>query len=51
MVGLAFGLPGLLGTLLFGALADRLLKRSPQGPMLLAAGALLVATLCILAVD
>lgn len=49
--GLAFGLPGLLGTLLFGALADRLLKRSPQGPMLLAAGALLVATLCILAVD
>jgi MFS family permease len=49
--GLAFGLPGLLGTLMFGALADRLLKRSPQGPMLLAAGALLTATLCIFAVN
>ena len=45
--GLAFGLPGLLGTLMFGALADRLLKRSPQGPMLLAAA----ATLCIFAVN
>jgi len=49
--GLAFGLPGLLGTLMFGALADRLLKRSPQAPMLLAAGALLTATLCIFAVN
>ena len=49
--GLAFGLPGLLGTIIFGALADRLLKRSPQGPMLLAAAALLAATLCIFAVN
>ena len=49
--GLAFGLPGLVGTLLFGVLADRLLKRSPQGPMRLAAAALLAATLCIFAVD
>lgn len=49
--GLAFGLPGLVGTILFGALADRLMKRSPQAPMLLAAAALLVATLCIFAVD
>ena len=49
--GLAFGLPGLFGTLLFGALADRLLKRSPRGPMLLAAAALLTATLCIFAVN
>ncbi|MFZ4687749.1 MAG: spinster family MFS transporter [Polymorphobacter sp.] len=49
--GLAFGLPGLFGTLLFGVVADRLLKRSPQGPMLLAAAALLTATLCIFAVN
>jgi MFS family permease len=49
--GLAFGLPGLVGTILFGVVADRLLKRSPQAPMLLAAGALMVATLCIFAVN
>lgn len=49
--GLAFGLPGLVGTLLFGVLADRLLKRSPKGPMLLAAAALMAATLCIFAVN
>jgi MFS family permease len=49
--GLAFGLPGLVGTLLFGVVADRLLKRSPKGPMLLAAAALLTATLCIFAVN
>jgi MFS family permease len=49
--GLAFGLPGLVGTLMFGVLADNMLKRSPQGPMRLAAAALLAATLCIFAVD
>jgi MFS family permease len=49
--GLAFGLPGLLGTIIFGAAADRLLRKSPQGPMLLAAAALLTATLCIFAVN
>lgn len=49
--GLAFGLPGLVGTLLFGVVADRLLKRSSQAPMLLAAAALMTATLCIFAVN
>ncbi len=49
--GLAFGLPGLVGTILFGVLADRLLKRSPKAPMLLAAAALMTATLCIFAVN
>ena len=48
--GVAFGVPGIFGTLLFGLLADRLVRRSPRAPMLLAAAALLAATLCIMAV-
>lgn len=48
--GLAFGLPGLFGTMLFGVLADRLAKRGPQWLLYLAAAASLSATLLILAV-
>ena len=48
--GLAFGLPGLIGTLLFGVLADRLTKRGPQWLLYLAAGATTAATLLILCV-
>ncbi len=47
---LAFGLPGLAGTLLFGILADRMAKRGPQWLLYLAAAASLSATLLILAV-
>lgn len=49
--GLAFGMPGLIGTLLFGVIADRMVKtRGPQWLLLLSAGAALSATLLILAV-
>ena len=48
--GLAFGLPGLLGTLIFGVLADRLAKRSPEWPLRLTAMALAAATACTLVV-
>lgn len=49
--GLAFGLPGLLGTLLFGVLVDRLVrKRGPEWLLLLSAGAVLAATLLLLMV-
>jgi predicted MFS family arabinose efflux permease len=48
--GLAFGMPGLFGMLLFGVIADRMSKRGPQWLLLLAAGALFAATLLILTV-
>lgn len=48
--GVAFGLPGLAGMLLFGVLVDRLAKKGPQWLLLLAAGALFAATLMILTV-
>ncbi len=48
--GLAFGLPGLIGTLIFGVLADRLTKRGPHWLLYLAAGATTAATLLILTV-
>lgn len=49
--GLAFGMPGLIGTLLFGVIADRMVKsHGPQWLLLLSAGAALSATVLILAV-
>jgi MFS family permease len=48
--GLAFGMPGLVGMLLFGVIADRMSRRGPQWLLLLAAGALFAATLRILTV-
>ena len=48
--GLAFGLPGLVGTLLFGVLADRLTRRGPQWLLFLAAGATTAATILIMCV-
>ena len=49
--GLAFGMPGLIGTLVFGIIADRMVKsRGPQWLLLLSAGAALSATVMILAV-
>lgn len=48
--GLAFGMPGLIGMLLFGFIVDRLARRGPQWLLLLAAGALFAATGLILAV-
>jgi predicted MFS family arabinose efflux permease len=49
--GLAFGLPGLIGTLVFGFVADRMVRtRGPQWLLLLSAGAACTATLMILAV-
>jgi MFS family permease len=48
--GLAFGMPGLVGMLLFGFIADRLTRRGPQWLLLLAAAALFSATGLILAV-
>jgi MFS family permease len=47
---LAFGLPGLLGTLLFGVVADRLGRRGQHWLLILAASALLAATSLILMV-
>lgn len=48
--GLAFGMPGLAGMLLFGFLVDRLTRKGPQWLLLLAAVALFSATGMILAV-
>lgn len=48
--GLAFGLPGLIGTLVFGVVADRLQKRGPQWLLFLSAGALTAASALIFAV-
>jgi MFS family permease len=48
--GLAMSIPGLIGTLAFGALADRLAKKGMRGPLLLSAGALLFATMMTLCV-
>jgi MFS family permease len=45
-----FGLAGLTGMLIFGALSDRLAKKGPHGPARLAAFSLFAATLCILLV-
>lgn len=47
--GLAFGLPGLLGVLLFGVIADRLARRGAEWPLRLTALALFAATACVLA--
>lgn len=48
--GLAFGMPGLLGMLLFGVVVDRLSRKGARWLMLLSAGALFAATVLILAV-
>jgi MFS family permease len=48
--GLAFGMPGLAGMLLFGFLVDRLTRKGPQWLLLLAGSALFAATGLILAV-
>ncbi len=48
--GLYFGIAGLTGMILFGALANRVARNYSHGPLLLGAGALLSATVCILAV-
>jgi MFS family permease len=45
-----FGLAGLTGMLIFGALSDRLARKGPHGPSRLAAFSLFAATLCILLV-
>jgi MFS family permease len=45
-----FGLAGLTGMLMFGALSDRLAKQGPHGPPRLAAVSLFAATACILLV-
>jgi MFS family permease len=47
--GLAFGMPGLFGMLLFGFLVDRLARRGPQWLLLLSAVALFAASGMILA--
>jgi MFS family permease len=48
--GLAMSIPGLIGTLGFGVIADRLARRGMNGPLKLAATALFCATLMILCV-
>ncbi|MBU6252000.1 MAG: MFS transporter [Alphaproteobacteria bacterium] len=49
--GLAFGLPGLIGTLVFGVVVDRLVRtRGPQWLLMLAAAAACSATLLLLLV-
>lgn len=45
-----FGLAGLTGMLIFGALSDRLARKGPSGPPRLAAFSLMAATICILLV-
>ena len=45
-----FGLAGLTGMLIFGALSDRLARNGPHGPPRLAAFSIFAATLCILLV-
>lgn len=46
--GLAFGLPGLIGVLAFGVVADRMSKRGPEWPLKLTALALGGTTACVL---
>jgi MFS family permease len=46
--GLAFGMAGLAGMLIFGALSDRLTRRAIDAPVKLAGAALAAATLSIL---
>ena len=46
--GLAFGLPGLFGMLMFGVIADRMARSGMHRPLLLAAGALFAATLLVI---
>jgi MFS family permease len=48
--GLYFGIAGLSGTLLFGALADRAARGGLHRPLLMAAGALFAASVCIMLV-
>ncbi len=48
--GIYFGFAGLTGTLLFGAVADRIAKRGLERPLLLAATALFAASVCIMLV-
>ncbi|HET8611809.1 MAG TPA: MFS transporter [Sphingomonas sp.] len=48
--GLAFGISGLLGMLIFGFLSDRASKRRPAAPLKLAAIALAAATALILVI-
>lgn len=48
--GLYFGLAGLSGMLLFGAVADRAAKNKIERPLQLAAGAMMAASVCILLV-
>lgn len=48
--GLAFGIPGLIGMMAFGVLADRLARQGMRRPVLMAALALAAATVMILAV-
>ena len=48
--GLYFGLAGLAGMLMFGALADREAKKAMHRPITMAALALLAASACVLAV-
>jgi MFS family permease len=45
-----FGLAGLTGMLIFGAVSDRLARKGPHGPCRLAAFSLFAATFCILLV-
>ena len=47
--GVSFGLPGLVGMLGFGVLADQLARRGPEWPLKLSALALGAATACVLA--
>lgn len=44
-----FGGAGMIGMLMFGALADRMARRGPAWPLLLAGGALAAATAAVLA--
>lgn len=48
--GLAFGMPGLVGMLLFGVIVDRMARNGPQWLLMLAACALFLATILILLV-
>lgn len=48
--GIAFGLPGLIGMLAFGVLADRMAKKGVHRPLMLSAAALFAATLLIMVV-
>ena len=48
--GLPFGISGLVGTLCYGFVSDRVGKRGTAAPLRLAAAALTVATVCIFAI-